>query len=194
MFISKTKIAILISGLVLTGLGCAPALTETPIEDAAIDNQSPVDEPNPNSNDSTTENPATETTEEAEPSAEDDATTVASSEEADPIAAENPSSETPATTNETPEATDPTDTAPATIATRSPVPFGFWGLNGFISTDGLADVAMRFNATIFQVASSAPHYTATSLLPLVRASGMQVTLRMTGDHGDYTTSGNFDLQ
>lgn len=80
------------------------------------------------------------------------------------------------------------------VATSDPIPFGFWGLNGFISEEGLNDVATRFQTTIFQVASSAPHYTVTSLLPLVRSVGMKVTLRMTGGHDDYTTDGNFDLQ
>lgn len=80
------------------------------------------------------------------------------------------------------------------VTTKSqPVLFGFWGLNGYISETGLADVANRFNASIFQVASSAPNYTVTTLLPLVQASGMKVTLRMTEDHSAYTTDGNFDL-
>lgn len=81
-----------------------------------------------------------------------------------------------------------------TVTTESqPVLFGFWGLNGNISESGLADVAERFNASVFQVASSAPNYTVTTLLPLVQASGMKVTLRMTEDHSAYTTDGNFDL-
>lgn len=82
-----------------------------------------------------------------------------------------------------------------TVTTKSqPVLYGFWGLNGYISEAGLADVANRFNASIFQVASSAPNYTVTTLLPLVQASGMKVTLRMTEDHSAYTTDGNFDLE
>lgn len=75
-----------------------------------------------------------------------------------------------------------------------PIPFGAWGLNGFVSSSGLADVSERFGFTLFQVASSEPHYTVSSLLPLVRASGMQVTLRMTGSQNTYTTNGNFDIQ
>ncbi len=71
---------------------------------------------------------------------------------------------------------------------------GFWGLNGFITEAGLADVSSRFNTSVFQVASSAPNYTVQTLLPLVRESGMKVTLRMTGDHSEYTTDGNFDLE
>lgn len=73
------------------------------------------------------------------------------------------------------------------------IPFGFWGMNGYISTDGFADTQNRFGVTIFQVASSSPGYTVNTLLPLVRASGMRVTLRMTADHSTYTTDGNFDL-
>lgn len=71
--------------------------------------------------------------------------------------------------------------------------FGFWGLNGFISTDGLADVSGRLNASVFQVASSSPNYTVSTLLPLVRSSGMKVTLRMSGSHDTYTTAGDFDV-
>lgn len=71
---------------------------------------------------------------------------------------------------------------------------GFWGLNGFITEEGLTDVSNRFNASVFQVASSAPNYTVNTLLPLVRESGMKVTLRMSGDHSAYTTDGNFDLE
>jgi len=75
----------------------------------------------------------------------------------------------------------------------SEVLFGFWGLNGYVSADGLADVASRYGATVFQTASAAPGYTVNTLLPLVRSAGMKVTLRMSGGHSDYTTSGNFDL-
>jgi len=85
---------------------------------------------------------------------------------------------------------DPMDTAVPAVA----IPFGFWGLNGYVSEVGLTDVASRFHITVFQTASTAPHYTATSLLPLVREQGFQVTLRLTGWHEDYSTDGNFDLQ
>lgn len=71
--------------------------------------------------------------------------------------------------------------------------FGFWGLNGYISEAGLADVSGRFNSTVFQVASASPTYAVNTLLPLVRSSGMKVTLRMAGDHDDYTTGNDFDL-
>lgn len=71
---------------------------------------------------------------------------------------------------------------------------GFWGLNGYISESGLADVSNRFNSTVFQVASEAPNYTVNTLLPLVRSSGMKVTLRMSGNHSVYTTDGDFDLE
>lgn len=61
----------------------------------------------------------------------------------------------------------------------TPVLFGFWGLNGYWDSAGLADVNNRFGATVYQVASSAPGYTVNTLLPTVRAAGMKVTLRMT---------------
>ena len=74
-----------------------------------------------------------------------------------------------------------------------PVPIGFWGLNGYITSTGLTDVQQRFGSTIFQVASSAPNYTVNTLLPLVKAAGMKVTLRMTGGISDLATNGNFDI-
>jgi len=75
----------------------------------------------------------------------------------------------------------------------TPVLFGFWGLNGYLTETGLADVSDRFHTTVFQVASSSPNYTITTLLPLVKAAEMTVTLRLTPDHTAYTTNGNFDL-
>lgn len=62
-----------------------------------------------------------------------------------------------------------------------------------MSEEGLTDVEDRFSTTVFQVASSSPTYTVNTLLPLVQASGMKVTLRLSGDHSNYTTNGNFDL-
>lgn len=75
----------------------------------------------------------------------------------------------------------------------SPVLIGFWGLNGYTSEDGLADVQSRFHSSVFQVAGSASNYTVNTLLPMVKNSGMKITLRLTHDHDAYTTSGNFDL-
>lgn len=80
------------------------------------------------------------------------------------------------------------------LADTSSILIGFWGLNGYISESGLADVSSRFNSTVFQVASASPTYTVNTLLPLVRSSGMKVTLRMSGDHSVYTSDGNFDLE
>jgi hypothetical protein len=74
-----------------------------------------------------------------------------------------------------------------------PTLFGFWGLNGYISDEGLADVRDRFHSTVFQVASSSPSYTVNTLLPMVRDAGMHVTLRMTDDHDRYITNGDFDI-
>jgi len=73
------------------------------------------------------------------------------------------------------------------------VPFGFWGLNGYHSAEGYADVQERLGATIFQVAQEGPNYTVNTFLPVVRDAGLQVTLRLAGDHPSYTTDGSFDI-
>jgi hypothetical protein len=76
----------------------------------------------------------------------------------------------------------------------TPISYGFWGLNGFISENGLAEVQSRFNTTVFNTATRHPNYAVTDLLPLVRESGLQVNLRLVGDHEFYTdAAGNFDL-
>jgi hypothetical protein len=84
----------------------------------------------------------------------------------------------------------PSDLAPAS----SPVPFGFWGLNTFLTPAGLADVKARTGLTVVQLATSGAGYTLGTLLPLMRESGVRITLRLTGDHEFYTTrNGDFDL-
>ena len=85
--------------------------------------------------------------------------------------------------------------APGVVGPRAPsVPrFGFWGLNGHVSPEGFADLKQRFGMGIFQVASEDPAWAVGHLLPMVRAAGLQVTLRLTGDHDRYTTLGAFDL-
>lgn len=83
--------------------------------------------------------------------------------------------------------------APAEEAAAS-VPYGYWGLNGFVTEDGLAEVSDRLVAGTFQVANENPTWTVGTLLPMVRDTGMTVSLRLSGDHGSYTTSsGSFDL-
>lgn len=74
-----------------------------------------------------------------------------------------------------------------------PTPYGYWGLNGYVSSTGLADVSDRLGAAVFQVANESPTWTVNTLLPMVKSAGMTVTLRMAGDHAYYTSSGNFDL-
>lgn len=70
----------------------------------------------------------------------------------------------------------------------------FWGLNGYSHVAGLQDVHARLGATVYQVAASSPEYAVQTLLPDARAAGMKITLRMTPDHGAYTTlAGSFDL-
>lgn len=78
-------------------------------------------------------------------------------------------------------------------APQEQVLYGFWGLNGFLSQEGLADVQQRFGTTIFQVASEHPLYTVNTLLPLVEDSGMKVTLRLTAWNDNLATNGNFDI-
>jgi hypothetical protein len=63
-----------------------------------------------------------------------------------------------------------------------------------VSPEGFQDVQQRFGITGFQVAYSDPAGTVQTLLPMVRAAGWRVTLRLTEDHHAYTTAeGDFDL-
>jgi hypothetical protein len=88
----------------------------------------------------------------------------------------------------------PSEPTAAVPAEGPPRLYGYWGLNGFVSSDGLPDVQRRLGATVFHTASRAPGYTLKTLLPMARAAGMKVTLRITGDHQHYTDAdGNFDL-
>lgn len=81
----------------------------------------------------------------------------------------------------------------ATPTHSSGVPFGFWGLNGYVSPTGLADVRARMGANHLQTATTNPEWVADTLLPMARAAGYVVTLRLSGDHPGYTREGNFDL-
>lgn len=72
--------------------------------------------------------------------------------------------------------------------------YGFWGMQGYLTVEGLLDVAARFNTSILQTASSGPNYTVTELLPVVHDAGMKITLRMSGSNDHVTTDGNFDLE
>ena len=75
-----------------------------------------------------------------------------------------------------------------------PIPFGFWGLNGFIDQEGLVDLQDRFQMSAFHTSTRHPNYAVNDLLPLVRAAGLQVNLRMVGNHDYYTdANGDFDL-
>ncbi len=75
-----------------------------------------------------------------------------------------------------------------------PVPYGFWGLNGFLDADGLDDLGERFHMTTFSVANREPEFGTEDLLPMVRAVGQRANLRMAGGHEYYTDAdGNFDL-
>jgi hypothetical protein len=84
--------------------------------------------------------------------------------------------------------------APPDEPLAGPPLFGFWGMNGSLTPDGLADVQERFGATVLQTATRHPEYAVQTLLPMARDAGFRVTLRLTGDHPRYTTpDGDFDL-
>ena len=79
-------------------------------------------------------------------------------------------------------------------ADAGPIPFGFWGLNGFQTPGGLEDVADRFGMTVFHTSTRHPNYAVTDLLPMVRDAGLSVNLRLVGDHEYYTDDdGDFSL-
>jgi hypothetical protein len=81
------------------------------------------------------------------------------------------------------------------LPTDAPIPFGFWGLNGFHSPQGYEQVRDQFEMSVFHTSTNAPNYATTTLLPVVRQSDIQVNLRMAGDHHYYTTDqGDFDIE
>ncbi len=85
--------------------------------------------------------------------------------------------------------------APAAASEPRGIPFGYWGLNGKVDPVGLKDVQGRLGATVFHTATRGPRYATEQLLPLVKASGMQVSLRLTGGHEFYTDpKGDFSLE
>lgn len=71
--------------------------------------------------------------------------------------------------------------------------YGFWGMNGYLSDEGLKDVQERFGVSMLQVASADPVYTVRTLLPLVEEARMKVTLRMSGGNSTLTTGDDFDI-
>jgi hypothetical protein len=100
----------------------------------------------------------------------------------------------------TPRSTEPVAVAaPRPPCTPDACPehplYGFWGLNGYITADGLADLKQRLGLTVFHTATIDPAYAIAHILPLARDAGLRVTLRLTGDHPRYTTTpeGDFDL-
>lgn len=75
------------------------------------------------------------------------------------------------------------------------IPYGFWGLNGYLEPDTLPEVRDRFGLAVVSTATRHPHYAVTELFPMVRDAGMQVNLRLVGDHSYYTDdAGNFDVE
>lgn len=88
----------------------------------------------------------------------------------------------------------PASVRPASVRPAPGPPLvGFWGLNGHTSPEGFDDLKRRFGLSVFQVACSDPEYAVSTLLPMARAAGVKVTLRLTPDHTAYTTLGSFDL-
>jgi hypothetical protein len=87
------------------------------------------------------------------------------------------------------------EAAPSAAAAADPsAPFyGYWGLNGYVSPEGFADVQRRLGANGFQVAHSGQEHTVQTLLPMARDAGMRVTLRLIDEHQPSTPSGDFDL-
>lgn len=188
----KTKItAFLITLLFVSGLACTPAGTASFTDNVATQDPLPIDETPTSADDEAVSASDTEDAEIDNQPTGDNTSAAVEVEPSDSITDDFIDAETTPATDSEPVATEGEWVDESVV----PVLFGFWGLNGYISSDGLADVATRFKATVFQVASSAPRYTTTVLLPLVKAqTDMHVTLRMTSDHGEYTTDGNFDLQ
>jgi len=77
---------------------------------------------------------------------------------------------------------------------QKPIPFGFWGLNGFQDPKGLMSVRAQFGISVFHTSTRHPNYGVNTLLPMVRDAGLQVNLRLVGGHEFYTTEGgDFDL-
>lgn len=119
----------------------------------------------------------------------------------DPTVPTDPTDTDPVTDTDTdpPTGTD-TDTAP-TGPTWSGLPeetgpapyYGFWGLNGYVTPKGFEEMKGRVGLTVFQAANEDPVWTVGTLLPQVRAAGLHVTLRLTGDHEYYTEAGGFSL-
>jgi hypothetical protein len=80
------------------------------------------------------------------------------------------------------------------VPLETPVPYGFWGLNGYQSPEGFQDLQDRFALSAFHTSTHAPNYGVSTLLPAVRRAGLKVNLRLTGNHTYYTDDhGNFDM-
>ncbi|MFA4858641.1 MAG: hypothetical protein WC636_05125 [Candidatus Margulisiibacteriota bacterium] len=83
---------------------------------------------------------------------------------------------------------------PTNNAAGNEIPFGFWGLNGYHSTEGFAEVKSRFGITVFQVTSTNPTWTVGVFLPLIRDSGLKVTLTMVHPSTIIDPTGNFSRE
>ncbi len=76
----------------------------------------------------------------------------------------------------------------------TPPLYGFWGLNGYVSPEGFADVQQRLGANGLMVAHSGREHAVQTLLPMAREAGWRVTLRMIDEHQPQTAEGDFDLR
>ena len=83
---------------------------------------------------------------------------------------------------------------PSTEPSPPPPLYGYWGLNGFVSPEGFADVQQRLGMNGFMVASENPDWTVGTLLPMVRSAGIRVNLRLAGDHPAYTVDSDFSTE
>lgn len=188
------RIAFLMVVCVLAASGCGGVNPPAADNDGSAENPSVTDETATNTFTDTDSSTVTGTETSTDASSSTDTSSTTSTTTSPDIATSTETVSSTATdTNTATDSSTATETDEEETSSN-PLPFGFWGMNGFTTTEGLADVSERFNITVFQVSSSAPHYTADTLLPRVHDSGMKITLNMTGWHENYSISGNFDLQ
>ena len=81
-----------------------------------------------------------------------------------------------------------------TPAAKTPPLYGFWGLNGHRTAEGLRGVKERFGIGVYHTATRFPEEGIEVLLPAAREAGVKVSIRLTGGHSRYTDpDGNFSL-
>ncbi len=90
-------------------------------------------------------------------------------------------------------ATSPVPAAAPPPPAATPMPYGYWGLNGFLTPAALPAVRDRLRVGVVQTATTDPVYAVSTLFPMAKAAGVRVSLRLVGDHPRYTHDGDFDL-